>query len=874
MKAEKTTSPPPWAQRLLAWYCRPELLEDLQGDLNEYFDRNCRAWGVRRAKLIYIIDVIKFFRTYTVRKPEFINLLIHWLMLGSYIKTSGRSIVRNKLFSFINIVGLAISMSVGLLMIALLNDLLSYDRFHANRDRIYRVCDTWQNLDREPLRLASTSIKAGKRLEENMTGIDDLVIMRNGFGGDARHGEQVIPVNGFWASASFFNVFTFPLLEGDAATALTEPYSVVLTAKTARKIFGDADAMGKTILFDTVAYSVTGIMKDIPVFSHMRFDLLTSLATYELPARHAPHDMRWESIWSNYVYVLLPEGSGTDALQARLDRICSEENAALEHAKVTLWLQPLKDIVLGEDLSNQIGPTMMASAIWIITGLAFVVILSACFNYTNLSVARSLRRSREVGIRKVIGARRAHVLGQFIAEAVIIAMMALIFSFVLFLFLRQQFISMAPDLAELIRLDLSPALMLYFIGLAVVVGVAAGFLPALFFSRINAVQVLKNVTGVKVFRSVSLRKALIVVQYTFSLAFIAATIIGYKQYRHFLTFDLGFKTENILNIRLQNNQAGLLAKELKELPDVTALSRSLMVTSVGSYWGAQMKYVNPLDSADVYYNNIDEQYLPIHGHRLLAGRNFTPRSPEATETEIIINEQIMKRFGIGGNDPAKGEFVTVEGKKMQIIGVLKDFHYGKVDSEISPVFFRYHTSNKGTGYINAHITSNDLPATMKKIEKAWKKIDPVHPMNATFYDDQIEKAYSEFSAMLKIIGFLSFLAISIASMGLLGMVVFTTETRLREISIRKVLGATEGNLIYILSRGFILLLGIAALIALPATYYLFDQVFLTSIVHRAPIGISELLLSIAMVMGIAFIMIGSQTLKVARTNPAEVLKGE
>ncbi|WP_254169625.1 ABC transporter permease [Chryseosolibacter histidini] len=877
MKRHKILAPPKWAQRVLEWYCRPELAEDLQGDLNEYFYRNCETKGVRWAKLNYIVDVFKFVRIYTIRKPEFINFLIHWLMLGSYIKTSGRSMMRNKLFSFINIVGLAISMSVGLLMIAFLSDLLSYDKFHVNHNRIYRVCDTYQNLDQKPIRLASTSVKAGLRIQEDKTGIDEMVLMRNGFGGDARSGNQVVPVGGLWASESFFKVFTFPLLQGNAATALREPYSIVLTEKTAKKIFGDANALGQTILFDTTAYAVTGVMKDIPALSHMHFEMLVSFSTFELPTHHAAHDMKWEHVWSNYVYVVLPEGSDPEALQRRLDKISAEENAALAHTKIKLWLQPMNNIVLGEDLSNQIGPTMVAAVPWVIGILSFVVILSACFNYTNLSIARSLRRSREVGIRKVIGALKIHVLGQFIAEALIISLLALVIAFGIFLLLRPQFMSIAPELANIVRLDLSPRIIAYFLLLAVAVGISAGFLPALFFSRINAVYVLKQTAGVKIFRNVSLRKALIVMQYVFSLAFIAATIIGYRQYRHFLTFDLGFKTENILNIKLGKNNADLLAKELKELPEITNLSRSLMITSVGSYYGENVKYTDPLDSALVYYNSIDEQYLPIHGHRLLAGRNFTAKAPDAEETEIIINEQVMKRFNIGGNNPAKavGDFITFHGKKLQIIGVLKDFHYGKVDSEISPVCFRYYTGGKGrNGYINAGISTTDLPATMDKIEKAWKKIDPVHPMEAVFYDDQIEKAYSEFSAMIKIIGFLSFLAISIASMGLLGMVVFTTETRLREVSIRKVLGATEGHLIYLLSRGFLLLLAVSALIALPATYYLFDQVFLSDIVHRAPIGISELLLSIAVVMGVALLMIGSQTLRVARSNPADVLKNE
>jgi putative ABC transport system permease protein len=866
-------SPPGWAQKFLEWYCRPELLEDLHGDLNEYFLRHVKSKGIHRARIIYIIDVFKFMRSYTIRKPKFVNLLIQWIMLRSYIKTSGRSIVRNKLFSTINIVGLAISMSVGLLMIGLLTDLLSYDKFHENGSSIYRVNSTRTRVDQEPIKLASTSVRAGRKIQENVSGLKDVVIMRQGFGGDARVGENIVPVTGHYATESFFNVFSFKLLEGNPNTALKDPYSIILTEKTAKKLFGSEPAYGKSITFDTVDYVVTGILKDVPKFSHIQFETLVSFATMDIIGERDENYLRWQNIWINYVYVLLPENGKPTDLQHKLDILSAEENKALDNMAITLWLQPLNNIALGPDLSNQIGPTMTAAIVWVIGGLAFVVILSACFNYTNLSIARSLRRSREVGIRKVIGALKGHVVGQFISEAILISLMALVLAFGLFLLLRDEFMGIAPQLANLISLELSPRLILYFILLAVAVGFGAGLLPALFFARINAVQVLKDISSVKVFRNVTMRKALIVVQYTFSLMFIAATLIGYKQYKHFLAFDLGFNTANILNISLQGNNADLFVKELAEIPEVNSISKSRMITSVGNYWGTTMKYTNSQDSANIWYNTIDEHYLPLHQHKLIAGRNFTPKAGDE-ETEIIVNEKVIKRFMIGGGDPVKalGEVVTVDDKKMQIVGVMKDFHYGKADSEIEETAFRY-SKNPG-GHVNAKITSQDWPATLAKIERAWKKVDPIHPLEATFYTDQIEKAYSEFSAMIKIIGFLAFLAISISSMGLLGMVVFTTETRLKEISIRKVLGASEGNLIFLLSRGFLMLLLFSALVALPLTYLFFDQVVLSSMAYRAPIGLLELLGGLIVVMAIAMVMIGSQTLKVARTNPADVLKGE
>jgi ABC-type lipoprotein release transport system permease subunit len=373
----------------------------------------------------------------------------------------------------------------------------------------------------------------------------------------------------------------------------------------------------------------------------------------------------------------------------------------------------------------------------------------------------------------------------------------------------------------------------------------------------------------------------VVIQYTLTLIFITTTALGYVQYKHILTFDLGFNTENILNITMQGNKPDAFLKELSEMPEVTALSRSLIITSVGNAWGGYMKYTDSRDSALIMTNNVDENYLPLHEYKLIAGGNFRARPTTAEAVrELIVNEQFLKRFNIGNNNPQKaiGEEVTfsnfnVRDRRMTIVGVMKDFHYGKVDNLIEPVAFMAWTPGD-RAVINAKLQITDMLATRAKIEAAWKKIDRVHPLQAKFYDEAIEDAYSEFSALIKIIGFLSLIAISIASMGLFGMVVFTTETRLKEISIRKVMGASAGSLIYLLSRGFLAQLSMSTLIALPVTYFFFENVLLTRFPYHTPVQVVELLVGLLAVLLIAFLMIGSQTMKAAKRNPADVLKSE
>jgi len=873
---QKENHPPRWAERFLGWYCKPELLEDLQGDLNEYFERNVNSQGIKKARLIYIFDVFKFFRLYTVRKPEFIHFLIQWIMIGSYVKTSSRNIVRNKLFSTINIVGLAISMSVGLFLIGLLSDMSSYDHFHKNNDRIYRVITNFQTPDQKSNDyFASTSLRAGQVIRESITGVEDVAVMFNGIQEDIKVEDKIVPLSGYWANPSFFNVFTFPFIHGNATVALKDPFTVVLTQEAANKLFGTDDVIGKTIfLSDSNEYAITGVMENVPAFSHLQFDLLVSLKTREVTEKeHAQQEMSWNSIWQGYVYLLLPQDTDLNHLQANLDNISAEQNKTIKNATIKLALQPLNEIVLGSRLTNSLGEVMDRKTVWIVGLLSFVVILSACFNYTNLSIARALKRSREVGVRKVMGASGSNVISQFIIEAIMISLLALVLSFGLFLLLKPYFLSINPALQKMLTLKLSLQTILYFILLAIGVGFLAGLFPSIFFTHLQAIHVLKSGSSVKLFKNINLRKALVVAQFTISLMFVTATVIGYKQYTHFITFDLGFKTENILNIRLQGNKANLLIKELNELPETQGVSKSGMITGIGNSYGARLKYKNPQDSVRINFITIDENYLTLHEHRLLAGRNFKPHT-NAAETEVIVNEKLLALFNIGDKNPAKaiGEIVKLDGKDVEIIGVVKDYYYGGAYSDIKEVVMRY--SGEKAYYVNVKLSSDDWKVTMRKIEDAWQKIDPVHPIQATFHNDQIARHFSSMLSLLKIAGALAFLAICIASLGLLGMVVFTTETRLKEISVRKVLGANEVQLIVLLSKNFLLLLAIAVLIALPVTYYFFERFALKGLLNRAPINAADLLTGVVAMFVVALLMIGSQTLKAARSNPAEVLKSE
>ncbi len=876
MNKKDAHQPPRWADRFLEWYCKPSLLEDLQGDLYEHYERHLKAYGQRRARRKYIYNVLKFFKPYTIKNIEILNQLTQFIMFKNYFKTSVRSIARNKLFSFINVFGLAVSMSVCLLMISMYTEISGYDRFHKDVENIYRINNYQRYQQRDGLRFASTSILLGKRMKNEVPGIESLTIIKSGAGGDATIGENTFPIDALYGDEEFFDVLTFKLLRGNKDQALQEPNSIVITDETAVKLFKEKDPLDQIIKLKDTDYRVTGVMEKPPFNSHIKFQALVSFATYqqEMEANTKENNwMSWENMWNNYIYFRPEKGITIDDIQSRLDLICEEENQQLEHTTISTIIQPITSIMTGSvKTSNEIGFVIGKEILLVMAGLSFIVILSAAFNYTNLSIARSLRRSKEVGIRKVVGAKRAQVFTQFIVEACIMSLASLIIAYLLFNLIKPFFLNINPDIQEIFQLNLDAKQIIYFVLFALAVGVTAGFLPATFLSRLKAISVLKSNNNTKLFSKVNLRKSLIVTQFTLSIIFIISASISRTQFNFALNYDLGFETDNIINVQLEGNDPTLARTLFESIPEVETISMSSHVLSVGSTWGNQMFSEDKLDSGTVFYSQIDHNYIPMMNHKLIAGSNFPEKVSIENEEHLILNEKALKEFKLGTPEEAVGKIVNFDSKNLMIIGVVEDFNNQTIQSEIKSFAFRHNIENAYV--LNLKLSSADMVATREKLESAWNQFDPIHEFNASFYKDSLEQAYKEFSMLYTIIGFLAFLTISISALGLLGMGVYTAETRLKEISIRKVLGASEQSLVRLLSQNFLILLIIAAAIAIPIAYFIFDSLILADQAFRAPIGLLELCLGVIIIFIIGFITIGSQTWKAARANPATTLRAE
>lgn len=800
-------------------------------------------------------------------------------MIRNYFKTALRNLIRNKTFSAINIVGLAISMSICLLVLTIIIDQYTFDTFHVKKDNIYRILTNKYYAERgRTIDFATSPIPLGQSMVEEHTSVESVVNINSVRGSeDANTGEKIVPIEGLYVSEDFFDMFSFDLIQGDPSTVLIEPFSIVLTESSLKKLFADDDVIGKTISFEEVGeFKITGVVKDPPRNSHIKFESLRSfstIASLEQQDKHRQVTDVWTSFFHNYTYFTLKDNSDLTSLNSYLTKIGNEKYADVESMTVDFEVQAFNDIHPGRELSNTLSSNFPKSVLLFLSGLALIIMLSACFNYANLSIAKALTRAKEVGIRKTAGAQRKHIFIQFIAEAVIVAFLALILGYLLFNYIMAPgFYSIDEFIHEVINLDTTPAIALYFILFALTTGIMAGFFPAFYLSKLSPLQVLKNLQGVKIFSKLTLRKALIVVQFMISLIFIITATLAYQQFKFTMNFDLGFERENIMNIPLQGNNYQNFKQKFSQFPEVSEISFCSFMPGVGSVRSEYVKYKIPSDSLSMAFIPIDRQFIMNMGVKLIAGTNFPEELSDKNERYVIVNKELIEAFNLGSPNDAIGEIIETEDKvQLEIIGVMDKFHYDRIDNPVESFGFRYIPEDFRMA--NLKVSSTDMNATIEKMKNEWTAMDEVHEFEHTFFDDSIQRSYTQYIVMIKLIGTCAFLAITIAALGLLGMAIYTTQTRLKEIGVRKALGADVHQLVYLLSKGFMQLLVVATLLAAPAAYFI-NLLWMQEIANRIEISPFAFLIGIGLMLLIGLSAIGSQTLKAANTNPVDTLRNE
>lgn len=760
-------------------------------------------------------------------------------------------------------------MSVCLLIILIIQDQYSYDNWHENGDRVYRVLTNDELSDEIVTLYATTAFPMADYLEENYPAVERAATIRMVFGGsDGRAENKVIPVDFFYVDRDFLRIFDFPLQGTDRENVLNDPNSVLLTEETANKFFGDGDPLGETFTIDSVGqYIVAGIIPEHGLKSHIQFDALVSVESMK-----KDRSGEWDYIYSSYAYVLLEEGAEPEVLDDAFEKIREERYAGDPEHDFTFRLQKLRDIVPGPLLGNEIGFFIPRLVILFMVVLAGLLILTSAFNYTNLSLAKALTRAREIGVRKVTGAFRSQILFQFLAESVLSAILALLLAYVFLQFLRPAFEGL--KFMSLLEVSLSENLVLYFwfLAFAILTGLIAGMLPALYMSTFNPIAVFKDAFGIRVLRRTFLRKILVVAQFTVSIVLLITIVLLYRQLRYYMNTDYGFRKENILNVELQGNDWKRLRAELQYLPEIKDITWSSHIPAVGNMHSDEAWLDSEEEKFSLAYFDVDEHYLDVFELNLLAGENFPENPGTGGEKYMILNETAVERFGFPDLSSALRQTVTMEDSLLlEVIGVVEDYHFFGMFSRIGPMALRYDPGR--FNYAHLSLSSPDIIATMHKIEKAWDKVDPEREFRARFMDAEIRDYYSYFGDILWMVGFACLLAIVIACMGLFGMAAYGTESRIKEIGIRKAMGARSFSIAYLVSRSYIRWIIIALLIALPVSY-LGNNLWLQNFAYRVNFGIGSLLCGAGIIILVSFLTILSQTLKAARQNPVESLRYE
>ncbi|HEY3405518.1 MAG TPA: ABC transporter permease [Ohtaekwangia sp.] len=818
-------------------------------------------------------------------------------MIRNYLKVAWRSIFRNKLTAFINIAGLALAMACAMLIYLFVQDEVSYEKYHTKADRIYRVTRSFHSQEGvQNLHLATVAPPVGPLLKNDFGEIEVMARTIN-FGIVVSLEESgVVKISNnenhlFVAEPGIFNMFDIDVKSGDPAKALERPFTVMLSEAAAKRYFNDENIIGKRLRANNAFdLEVTGVFKDFPKQSHWHPEFLVSFITLENDNIYGRTGL--ETNWGNNAfetYVLLNEGADPEKLEsafpAFLDKhfgkyAHSEWNVAADWvaSKSThLYLQKLTDIHLRSHLDNELEANGNINTVYMMSAIGLFIILIACFNFVNLSTARATKRAKEVGLRKVVGAFRNQLIGQYLSESILTALVALLFAAVL----TAVGLNWLNDFAEK-ELTISTLTEPGFIGgvliVVLIIGTLAGIYPAFIISSFKPALTLKgqqlSATG-----KIGIRRILVVTQFAISTVLIIATLITFQQLRYLNDRDLGYTKDQIVTLAYYGELAGSydgFYNELTNSGKISSIARSSRIPTgrlLDSYGGAKVLKGDSLINveADLKTIVVDEDFFETYGIDLAAGRNFSKEIPTDDSLAFIINEAAAKTIGwnkLEENINREFHYNETNGK---LIGVVKDFHFESLHQTIVPMIFLARRDNYNV--LSMKIAVKDMQEGLAVIEKAWKSFLPGKPFEYTFLSESYRNLYEAEQKQSQLFTTFAGLAIFIAGLGLFGLATFNTLQRIKEIGIRKVLGASVTSILALLSKEIIVLVLVANLIAWPVAWYFMDKWLSTFAYHTTMNLLAYAFAAIAAIL-LAIVTVGAQTLKAALTNPASTLRYE
>jgi putative ABC transport system permease protein len=798
-------------------------------------------------------------------------------MFKNYLYIALRNIKKHKGYSLINILGRAIGITCCILIFSYVLYELSYDKYHENAGRIYRLKSDAQVGDNH-LHIPKSSPPMSGYMVENFPEVLGAARLRELGSIPVRFREnQYYEGRIFYADNSFLDIFTFPLLKGNPKTALKTAYTTVITEDTARKYFGDEDPIGKVLTIDEDAdFTVTGVVSNVPRNSHFVFDILCSFET------HAQNNRRSMVSWLSlnyYTYILIQKGSDPRTLEQKFpDMIATNAGNILKAVKgdLKLSLQPLTSIHLHSRLEQEISATSNIAYVYIFSAIALFILFIACMNYMNLATARSAKRAQEVGMRKVLGAHRARIIRQFLSESLITSIISCVIALLFVEFVLPLFRSVSGINLKINYME-NPWLIPGLFVLTMIVGLVAGSYPAFFLSSFQPIHILKGSlrTGTA---STHFRGVLVIVQFTISIVLIIGTIITFSQLKYMKNTALGFEKEQILIVPISDESTveslAPFKEELKNYPGIINVAASSHVPGQTTYYNPflpegftrdQMPWMGQL--------NVDGDFIPTMGIELLAGRNFSSELKTDQTRSVIINETAAKRFG--WEDPVGKTIgdLSDDGAilKKPVIGVVKDFHIESLHREIGPLLITNNPEWLNT--LSIRIAQANIPKTMGFLSERWMQHNPLRPFRYFFLDDSFDVQYRADERLSKIFSYFSILAIFIACLGLFGLASYTAEQRTKEIGIRKVLGATISGIVKLLTKEFSKWILVANIIAWPVAYFAMRK-WLQGFAYRTSIEFYIFILSAVIALAIALMTVSYQALKAAKADPVKSLRYE
>ena len=792
-------------------------------------------------------------------------------MINNYIKTAIRNLLRNKTYSVINIVGFAIGLTVSILLIFYVKHEMSYDNFHEKKERIFRLAFESSDGNQTDKRINTLTVM-GPELKHEFPEITDFVRMSVYWGGTLAFDDQAFQEKKIrYADSSFFDVFSFSLIKGNPETVLKGPNKIVLTEKQAIKMFGNTDILGKTINYNNKNnLSISGIVEDLPTTSHIKFSALISFETIyqNMPEYH----FGWNGGWAYYTYLLLNQKAPDDGFLTKLDGFFYEKlgKDLEEHGwSISPLIQKMDRIYLHHQaMAREPGSSGNLSNLYVFSLIAMIILVIASINFMNLTTAQSIKRIKEVGIRKVVGAPKNKLIAQFIGESVLITFIAMTLSIILIeVFLPQFNNLLGKDFSVYNSANINILLGVPF--LVLLIGILSGTYPAFFISSYKPSQILKggSFTGKQ---KHNLQNSLIVAQFVISITLIISSVIIYSQLNYMQNKNLGYNKENLLSISLESDRviekSRVLKKELLNLPNIEEVSIADNYPGLGV---ASNGYVPEGHSEPQIINvlYVDPDYVETLQLEIAEGRDFE-NDRKSDEQTYLVNEVLVK--SLNWKNPI-GKTIDRNGPK-KIIGVVKDFHFASMHEEIKPLIF---TLKEPWAERKALVKmqGNQTKKTLQSIQKKWKEMYGNEPFIYEFVDNTFKQAYKVDIQFSRIVLFFSLLAIFIACLGLFGLTAFSTEQRTKEIGIRKAMGATVFRINSLIIKQYTRWVIAANLIAWPTAWYAMDQ-WLLKYAYKIDIHVGYFLLAAVIAFVIAFLTVSYQSVRAAKTNPVDSLRYE